>query len=69
MFGNPVSLFANISAGVGDFFYEPYRAITRQPNEVPSGIAKGATSLFQSSVYGVTSATSQIGDSLIKGKP
>jgi vacuolar protein sorting-associated protein 13A/C len=66
--GNPVNLFSNVSAGVGDFFYEPYRAITKDPEEVATGVLKGTTSLFKSSLYGVTSTTSQIGESLTKGK-
>jgi hypothetical protein len=66
--GNPVNLFSNISTGVSDFFYEPYLAMTHRPEDVTHGITKGTVSLVQSSMYGLTSTTSQIGESLIKGK-
>jgi vacuolar protein sorting-associated protein 13A/C len=65
--GNPINLFSNVSTGVSDFFYEPYKAMADRPEHLSYGIAKGTTSLIQSSMFGVMSSTSQIGESLTKG--
>jgi vacuolar protein sorting-associated protein 13A/C len=39
--GNPVGLFTNVSGGVADIFYEPYKGVVMHGNkELGIGIAK-----------------------------
>jgi len=67
--GNPVGLFNNISSGVLDIFYEPYNGfiMTDRPAEVGLGLAKGATSFFKKSVFGVSDSLSKFTGSMAKG--
>ena len=65
--GNPVNFFSNVSTGVTDFFYEPYKAMAGRPELFSSGVARGTTSLIQCSMYGAMSSAAQIGESLTKG--
>ena len=67
--GNPVGLFSNISSGVLDIFYEPYNGfiMTDRPQEVPIGIAKGATSFVKKSVFGVSDSLTKFTGSISKG--
>ena len=56
--GNPVGLFANVSSGVADIFYEPYNGVVMHGNkELGIGIAKVRTPLL----YGVSSSTFCLG--------
>ncbi|KAJ3408710.1 hypothetical protein HDV05_004781 [Chytridiales sp. JEL 0842] len=66
--GNPVGLFNNVSSGVRDFFYEPMQGfeITR-PQDFGIGLAKGTTSLFKKTVYGVSDTLSKFTGSVSKG--
>ncbi|KAJ3192438.1 hypothetical protein HK101_006567 [Irineochytrium annulatum] len=66
--GNPVGLFNNVGSGVRDFFYEPYLGfeITR-PQDFGIGLAKGTTSLFKKTVYGLTDTLSKVTASVSKG--
>ncbi|KAJ3332602.1 hypothetical protein HDU76_013706 [Blyttiomyces sp. JEL0837] len=66
--GNPVGLFNNVGSGVRDFFYEPIQGfeITR-PQDFGIGLAKGTTSLFKKTVYGVTDTLSKFTGSVSKG--
>jgi vacuolar protein sorting-associated protein 13A/C len=42
--GNPVGLFTNVSSGVADIFYEPWRGVVMHGNrELGIGIAKVCT--------------------------
>lgn len=67
--GNPVGLFNNISSGVMDIFYEPYKGLimTDRPQELGIGIAKGATSFVKKSVFGVSDSLSKVTGSMAKG--
>ncbi|KAL9941010.1 hypothetical protein V8E36_000498 [Tilletia maclaganii] len=66
--GNPVGLFANVSSGVADIFYEPYQGLVMHGNkELGLGIARGASSFVKKTVFGVTDSVSKVTGSIGKG--
>ncbi|QRV76706.1 vacuolar protein sorting-associated protein 13 [Ceratobasidium sp. AG-Ba] len=66
--GNPVGLFTNISGGVADVFYEPYKGVVMHGNkELGIGIAKGAASFVKKTVFGVTDSMTKVTSSIGKG--
>ncbi|KAI8839881.1 hypothetical protein BC829DRAFT_420941 [Chytridium lagenaria] len=66
--GNPVGLFNNVSSGVHDFFYKPIEGFEiSRPQDFGIGLAKGTTSLFKKTVYGVTDTLSKFTGSVSKG--
>eukprot|EP00727_Mastigamoeba_balamuthi_P013169 m51a1_g8475 hypothetical protein (2175) ;mRNA; r:495382-503027 len=67
LLGNPVGLFANISTGVMDFFYEPAQGIVTSPEAFGKGLARGTSSLVKNSVYGLFNTVSKITGALGKG--
>ena len=68
MLGNPVKLFNTVSSGVSDLFYEPLQGfeITR-PQDFGIGVVKGASSLVQKTVFGLSDTLSKMTNSLGKG--
>lgn len=58
--GNPVGLFDNLTSGVKDFFYEPYKGFVESPAAFGTGLAKGTASLLKHSVYGTFNTTSKV---------
>ncbi|BFZ60577.1 Vacuolar protein sorting-associated protein 13 [Saitoella coloradoensis] len=67
--GNPVGLFTNISSGVADVFYEPYKGfvMSDRPQDLGIGLAKGTASLVKKTVFGVTDSVSKFTGSISKG--
>ncbi|OJD40388.1 vacuolar protein sorting-associated protein vps13 [Diplodia corticola] len=67
--GNPVGLFQNVSSGVTDIFYEPYKGLvmTDRPQDLGIGIAKGASSFVKKSVFGFSDSMAKFTGSLSKG--
>ncbi|CEL57657.1 Vacuolar protein sorting-associated protein 13 OS=Saccharomyces cerevisiae (strain ATCC 204508 / S288c) GN=VPS13 PE=1 SV=1 [Rhizoctonia solani AG-1 IB] len=66
--GNPVGLFTNVSGGVADIFYEPYKGVVMHGNkELGIGIAKGAASFVKKTVFGVTDSMTKVTSSIGKG--
>lgn len=65
--GNPVGLFANISTGVHDLFYEPRQGIVESPQAFARGLAKGTTSLIKNTVYGAFNSMGKAVGALGKG--
>jgi len=66
--GNPVGLFTNVSSGVADIFYEPYKGVVMHGNrELGIGIAKGAASFVKKTVFGVTDSMTKFTGSIGKG--
>ncbi|KAJ3106617.1 hypothetical protein HDU97_005982 [Phlyctochytrium planicorne] len=66
--GNPVGLFNNVSSGVRDFFYKPIEGFEiSRPQDFGIGLAKGTTSLFKKTVYGVSDTLSKFAGSVSKG--
>ncbi|CAE6538114.1 unnamed protein product [Rhizoctonia solani] len=67
--GNPVGLFTNVSGGVADIFYEPYKGVVMHGNkELGIGIAKGAASFVKKTVFGVTDSMTKVTSSIGKGE-
>ncbi|CAE6488407.1 unnamed protein product [Rhizoctonia solani] len=65
--GNPVGLFTNVSGGVADIFYEPYKGVVMHGNkELGIGIAK-ASSFVKKTVFGVTDSMTKVTSSIGKG--
>jgi len=62
-----VGLFHNISGGVQDFFYEPFKGLARGPGDFARGLEKGTVSLVTSSVGGLLEATNDVTESISKG--
>ncbi|KAK8195152.1 uncharacterized protein BKA78DRAFT_351066 [Phyllosticta capitalensis] len=67
--GNPVGLFTNVSSGVTDIFYEPYKGLvmTDRPQDLGIGIAKGASSFVKKSVFGFSDSMAKFTGSISKG--
>ncbi|KAF2136708.1 uncharacterized protein K452DRAFT_322218 [Aplosporella prunicola CBS 121167] len=67
--GNPVGLFQNVSSGVTDIFYEPYKGLvmTDRPQDLGIGIAKGASSFVKKSVFGFSDSMAKFTGSMSKG--
>ncbi|KAG8880371.1 hypothetical protein FRB97_000908 [Tulasnella sp. 331] len=66
--GNPVGLFNNVSSGVADIFYEPYKGVVMHGSkELGIGIAKGAASFAKKTVFGVTDSMTKVTSSIGKG--
>jgi len=66
--GNPVGLFTNVSSGVADIFYEPYKGVVMHGSkELGIGIAKGAASFAKKTVFGVTDSMTKVASSIGKG--
>lgn len=49
-----------------DFFYEPAQGLVSSPKDFGEGIAKGTSSLFKKSVFGVFNTTSKVTGSIAK---
>lgn len=62
-----MGLFNNISTGVEDFFYEPYKGLSRGPADFAKGMGVGTASLLKNSAAGLLEATSKITGSVGKG--
>jgi vacuolar protein sorting-associated protein 13A/C len=66
--GNPVGLFTNVSSGVADIFYEPYKGVVMHGSkELGIGIAKGAASFAKKTVFGLTDSMTKFTGSIGKG--
>jgi len=66
--GNPVGLFTNVSSGIADVFYEPYKGVVMHGNsELGIGIAKGAASLVKKTVFGLSDSVTKVTSSIGKG--
>ncbi|KAG8963047.1 hypothetical protein FRC03_003482 [Tulasnella sp. 419] len=66
--GNPVGLFTNVSSGVADIFYEPYKGVVMHGSkELGIGIAKGAASFAKKTVFGLTDSMTKFTSSIGKG--
>lgn len=50
--GNPFGLIRDLSSGVQDLFYEPFKGIVQGPEEFAEGLALGVQSLFSHTVGG-----------------
>ncbi|KAF8335473.1 vacuolar protein sorting-associated protein 13 [Cantharellus anzutake] len=66
--GNPVGLFTNVSSGIVDVFYEPYKGVVMHGNsELGVGIAKGAASLVKKTIFGLSDSVTKVTSSIGKG--
>ena len=66
--GNPVGLFATISSGVGDMFYEPLQGfVSDKPQDLGIGLARGTASFFKKTVFGFSDTFSKFTGSMGKG--
>ncbi|KLO14457.1 hypothetical protein SCHPADRAFT_996578 [Schizopora paradoxa] len=66
--GNPVGLFTNVSSGVADIFYEPWRGVVQHGgSELGVGIAKGAASFMKKTIFGFSDSVTKVTSSLGKG--
>lgn len=67
IFGNPVSLFSNISNGVVEFFEKPVNGFVKGPFEGFVGIAEGSGSLIKGTAAGTFNTISKFTGSLASG--
>ncbi|CAK73031.1 unnamed protein product (macronuclear) [Paramecium tetraurelia] len=67
IFGNPVGLVKHVAKGVYDLFDKPIEGFIKGPIEGGIGIAKGAGSLVQNTVSGISNSMSKIAGSISGG--
>uniref|UniRef100_A0A158R6A3 VPS13 domain-containing protein n=1 Tax=Syphacia muris TaxID=451379 RepID=A0A158R6A3_9BILA len=65
--GNPFGLVRDLTAGVEDFFYQPFQGAIQGPEEFAEGVALGVKSLFGATVGGASGAALRITGTLGKG--
>uniref|UniRef100_A0A183HCJ7 VPS13_C domain-containing protein n=1 Tax=Onchocerca flexuosa TaxID=387005 RepID=A0A183HCJ7_9BILA len=65
--GNPFGLVRDLSAGVQDFFYQPFQGAVQGPEEFAEGVALGVKGLVGATVGGGVGAVSRIAGTLGKG--
>uniref|UniRef100_A0A183V7Z1 VPS13_C domain-containing protein n=1 Tax=Toxocara canis TaxID=6265 RepID=A0A183V7Z1_TOXCA len=65
--GNPYGLVRDLSSGVQDFFYQPYKGAIKGPEEFAGGVRQGVRGLFGATVGGASGAVSRITGTLGKG--
>ena len=67
LMGNPVRIAENLGNGVHDFFFEPYRAISRGPKAFTKGVAKGTLSFLGNTVFGILDTATRMTERLGEG--
>lgn len=65
--GNPVALFADVSGGVEQFFYEPRKGLVQSPEAFAQGVARGTAGLAGGVVGGTAGAFLGVASALTRG--
>ncbi|KAJ1693233.1 hypothetical protein LUZ63_009931 [Rhynchospora breviuscula] len=65
--GNPMGFARNVGLGLKDFFSASSKGLLQSPRELVSGIAEGSRTLLGSTIYAISSATTQFSKTAYKG--